>query len=76
MERLIYYCDSARHLVCVPYSIENLYKMAKDLKIDLCWKHKNHFDIPKKRIQEITAKCQLVSSKDIVRIIKGNYHAL
>ena len=56
---MTYYCDNKRHLVCVPYSVENLHKMAEDLGIKKCWYHsgdKPHYDIPKKRIQEITAK--------------------
>lgn len=66
---LKYYCDDARHLVCIPYSIENLHQMAKDLDIKRCWFHKNHYDIPKKRIDEIKNKCNFVSSKEIVIII-------
>ncbi len=64
-----YYCDNARHLVCKPYSIDNLHKMAIDLNIKRCWFHKNHYDIPKRRIDEITRKCKLISSKEIVDII-------
>ena len=66
-----YYCDNARHLVCVPYSLDNLHKMAEELGIKRCWFHKNHYDIPKLRIAEITAKCQVVSSKEIIFIIRG-----
>jgi len=66
-----YICDKKRHLVCLPYSIENLHKMAVNLNINICWFHKNHYDIPKKRIQEIENKCRIVSSKEIVKIIKG-----
>ena len=65
-----YYCDNKRHLVCTPYSKENLHKMAEDLNIKRCWFHKNHYDIPKTRIEEIKAKCIVVSSKEIVNIIK------
>lgn len=64
-------CDSARHLVCSPYSIENLHDMARQLAIGRHWFHKNHYDIPKRRIEEITGKCTLVSSQEIVRIIRG-----
>ncbi len=64
-----YLCDNARHLVCKPYSIENLHKMAEELNIKRCWFHKNHYDIPKRRIDEITIKCKLISSKEIVDII-------
>lgn len=70
---LVYYTDGARHLVCVPYSVDNLHRMAEDLNIKRCWFHKNHYDIPKRRIDEIEAKCEMVSSQDIVRIIRGKY---
>lgn len=69
----MYFTDGKRHLVCLPYSIENLHNMAADLGIGRHWFHKNHYDIPKKRMDEITSKCTLVSSKDIVKIIRGVY---
>ena len=65
-----YFCDNKRHLVCKPYAISNLHIMAERLGIKRCWFHKNHYDIPKTRIKEITNKCTLVSPQDIVRIIK------
>lgn len=65
-----YLCDKKRHLICVPYSIENLHIMAKELKIKRCWFHKSHYDIPKKRLDEIQSQCTIVSSKVIVKIIK------
>ena len=65
-----YYCDESRHLVCVPYTLENLHKMAEDLKIKKCWFHKDHYDIPVRRIEEITEKCILVSDREIVNIKK------
>ncbi len=72
-----YYCDTMRHLVCVPYSIENLHKMAVDLNIKRCWFHSGsrypHYDIPKRRIKEITDKCNLVDPREILAIIKGEY---
>ena len=68
---LEYYCDDMRHLVCKPYSIENLHKMAEDLKIKRCWFHKNHYDIPKRRIEEIHEKCKVVSVKEILSIIRN-----
>lgn len=66
-----YVTDGKRHLICVPYSIENLHKMAEDLDIKRCWFHNDHYDIPKRRISEIEALCDIVSSKDIVKIIRG-----
>lgn len=67
-----YYCDNKRHLVCIPYSKENLHIMAKNLNIKKCWFHKNHYDIPIKRINEITEKCIIITTKQIVEIIKSN----
>jgi hypothetical protein len=65
-----YLCDTKRHLVCIPYSIENLHLMAQDLLIKRHWFHNNHYDIPKIRMAEIQAKCEVISSKEIVKIIK------
>jgi FMN phosphatase YigB (HAD superfamily) len=64
-----YYYDLQRHLVCKPYSIENLHLMAEDLGIKRCWFHKDHYDIPKRRIQEIAKKATLVTPKEIASIV-------
>ena len=66
-----FYCDEKRHLICKPYSVDNLHLMADVLNIKKCWFHKTHYDIPKKRIKEIMDKCEIVSSKEIVRIINS-----
>ncbi len=47
--------------------------MAEELGIARCWFHRDHYDIPKKRIEEIMSKCEIVSSKDIVNIIKTKF---
>lgn len=81
LEEIKFYCDKNRHLVCVPYSIENLHLMAKLLDIDECWYHnknkpgrnRSHYDIPNKRVDEIMNQCEIVSSEDIVDICKGEY---
>ncbi len=70
MDSLTYICDSARHLICVPYSIQNLHIMAKALNIQRHWFHRDHYDIPKRRVEEIMGKCQVVSSKEIILIIR------
>jgi len=62
--------DRKRHLICEPYSIENLHIMAITLGIAKCWFHKDHYDIPKKRIEEIESKCEIISSKEIVKIVR------
>ena len=71
-------CDKKRHLVCLPYSIENLHRMAEILGIARDWYHKGkndnpHYDIPKRRIQEIQEQCTVVSSNEIVDIIRGRF---
>lgn len=60
--------------MCLPYSVENLHRMAEDLGIKRCWFHGGrlaHYDMPKRRIVEITAKCELVGAREILRIVKG-----
>lgn len=79
---LKYYCDDSRHLVCTPYNIENLHRMASDLGIHRCWFHAGsnshrrhaHYDIPKSRITEIMSRCTVVSARDILNIIKTGIH--
>jgi hypothetical protein len=48
--------------------------MAADLGIKRCWFHSSskypHYDMPKLRIDEITSKCEVVSTKEILKIIK------
>ena len=44
--------------------------MADELNIKRCWFHKDHYDIPKRRINEISAKCTIISSKEIIKIIR------
>lgn len=67
--KLTYYYDTARHLVCVPYSIDSLHQMAIDLNIKRCWFHRTHYDIPKRRITEITNKCNLITTRQIIDIV-------
>ncbi len=73
--------DGKRHLICIPYSIENLHIMADRLFINRCHYHyKNkktgkirpHYDIPVFRMDEILRRCKLVNMRDIVNIIKDN----
>lgn len=70
MKVLRFYTDRKRHLVCKPYSIANLHRMAEILALKRCWFHRDHYDLPKGRIDEITERCTIVSSEDIVRIIR------
>lgn len=73
---LQYFCDAQRHLVCVPYTLENLHRMAQELGVKRSWFHSGasypHYDIPKQRIDEISARCTVVSPREILRIVKSN----
>jgi hypothetical protein len=64
-------CDRRRHLVCLPYSIADLHMTAWALNIGAHFFHRDHYDIPKRRIAEIMAQCRVVRSRDIVLIIRG-----
>lgn len=73
-----FYSDAEwRHLVCIPYSVENLHEMARQLGIKRCWFHNSpghaHYDIPLRRIAEIAAKTTVVSPREILAIMKGTY---
>ena len=67
---LTFACDNKRHLICIPYSKVNMILMATELEISPLWFHKDHYDIPKHRVKEISSRCEIISSKDIVRIVK------
>ncbi len=69
---LVYVCDDKRHLICYPYSVDNLHQMAEDLNIKKCWFHGGkhpHYDIPKKRITEIKSLCLNRSTREILQLI-------
>lgn len=61
--------------MCLPYTEKNLHAMARDLGIARCWWHVGaryaHYDIPTRRVAEIQARCTVVSSREILRIVKG-----
>lgn len=71
-----YLTDGQRHLICEPYSVDNLHDMAEALKIKRCWFHKDHYDIPVNRKAEIEAQCdEIVSPRVIVLIIAGKEYS-
>jgi len=67
---LTFVCDKKRHLICLPYSKTNMLSMATELGINPLWFHKDHYDIPKNRIEDILEQCVVVSPKEIVKIIR------
>jgi hypothetical protein len=68
---LLIICDKHRHLVCLPYSIDNLHTAARKLEIKRHWFHRNHYDIPLQRIPEIYDQVdKVVHTREILNIIK------
>jgi hypothetical protein len=61
--------------VCLPYSIANLHRMATELGIKRCWFHASakypHYNIPQRRIQDISAHCTIVPTRVILNIATG-----
>jgi len=83
MEKVFYYlpytiyADNKRHLITVPYTLEDLHDAAEFLEINRCWYHSTpypHYDIPKRRVDEILNhdNVTVVSSKELLKIIKEN----
>lgn len=70
-----FYHDGMRHLVCVPFSVENLHAMAEELGIKRCWFHASkdhpHYDVPKKRMATIGERSTLVRPRQVLAIIRG-----
>lgn len=70
------YADRMRHIICVPYTIANLHRMAERLEIKRCWYHRHfwfpHYDSPKKRLDEILVRDDVieVTARELVEICK------
>ena len=65
------FVDNMRHIVCVPYSIENLHAMAEQLGINRCWFHKTHYDAPKTMHAKLLAEYGECSPREIISIINN-----
>lgn len=74
---MIVLADDARHLVCLPYTVDDLHRMAEHLGIGRHFYHASpfpHYDIPVRRQAEIVVMARSVSSKDIVRLWRHRPH--
>ena len=69
------YCDSSRHLISYPYTLENLHRVARELGLRRHWFHAHvdhpHYDIPLSRRAEIEGQCIKVHGRDLLQIIRG-----
>jgi len=73
-EGVRFVCDSMRHLVCVPYTLANLHRMAEILGIGRHWFHRAkypHYDIPKRRVREIMGRVEVVTPRELLRIVQA-----
>lgn len=67
-----YLADKQRHLICIPFSVENLHAMARVFGIKPHWFHKriySHYDIPKRRLTEILGdpRVEVVSPRKLLK---------
>ena len=69
-----FFYDSMRHLVCRPFSVENLHAMAAELGIKRCWFHNSkghpHYDVPKRMMATIGHRAQLMTPREIIAIMR------
>jgi hypothetical protein len=51
------YYDNKRHIICTPYTVDNLHRAAQLLGLKSCWFHRHpypHYDMPKRWVQPMT----------------------
>lgn len=69
-----YLCDEAGHLICTPYTTENLHVAARHLTLGpLFYKTEPypHYAVPWMRIEDVRAKCDAVEEAAILAIVGG-----
>lgn len=74
----ITFITDKKHLICVPYNLENLHKSANHLCIDPSLFKKNHYSIKeysKEIIEDISKSCRIVKTDNIVEIIQSPEYA-
>lgn len=71
VDELLFLSDGRRNLICVPYSIENMKKMADELGIKKTWLKKDRFVIPEDYFEVVETKCNIVSTQTLFRTLKG-----
>jgi hypothetical protein len=75
-EPLRYLCDENRHLICLPFSLENMKRMAFELELKRkCLSKvpgKRFYRIPLGRLDEIMHQCEVVAAWEILEIITSN----
>lgn len=74
--QLRYLCDENRHLICLPFSLENMKEMLFQLELKRKGLSKTpgkrFYRIPHERLLEIMAQCELVPAWEILEIITSH----
>lgn len=65
VEELLYLTDGRKNIICLPYSIENLHQMAKELGMNEKYFNKDHYVVPDHMVDEIEDKCGKVSTQTL-----------
>lgn len=76
------YADNYRHLICLPYTRENLHEMARLLGINAGWFHSSaggrlaHYDIPKRRVKEILSRedVRVITTRQMLRLMPPRHY--
>ena len=74
VEELLYLTDGRKNVICIPYSIENLHKMADDLGMKKKYFKKDHYEIPDDMVSEVEDKCDVVTTTTLFKTARnGNF---
>jgi hypothetical protein len=63
--------DEMRHIANDPYDLELLHKEVAAIGIKRCWFHRDHYDAPKKRFEELKKTLRVVSPREMLRLVRG-----
>lgn len=67
IENLLYLSDTSKRLICMPYSKENMDKMANDLGLKSDWLKNDHYVVPEDVYNDIDSSVSKVSTTTLFR---------
>jgi len=71
VEEILFLTDGKENIICHPYSIENMKRMASELGIKSSWFKKDTFVVPKEFLETNEDKLDKVSSQTLFRTLKN-----
>lgn len=69
VDNILFLTDGNKNVICVPYSEDNLHKMAKKLGISNRFFRKTHYVIPDAIRDNVEEYCEKVTSKTLFRTL-------